>query len=421
MAKKKVIDLRVFLNLKPDVIIHSVEELSALVQQGKFSQEIYETLARGELEKWLGDKNGADRPDISVKAAQLSSKNLSAPEALQELKTLLKSSSVSSKQTQTAQAQPAAVSSAATPSQTDEKTAHTGTEAVKTPLSFLFSWGSYGEEKGQFNEPTGITVDSEGFVYVADTQNNRIQKFDKNGKFFQCWGEYGKANAQLGFPTGMATDSQGFLYVVEELNHRFQKFDVKGSFIFSHGMKGSRNGQFISPSGIAIDLQGFIYVSDKGNNRIQKYTLSGAFTKWKTESLDRAGLMLQVISLSRPSDITVDTPGNVYVLDTGNNRVLKFDKNGNFLLFWGGYGQKESQFSSPEGITVDSQGFVYVADTDNHRVQIFDSEGRMISRLGKPGSGDGEFNNPVDVAIDADSFIYVVDRGNHRIQKFQKR
>jgi hypothetical protein len=108
-------------------------------------------------------------------------------------------------------------------------------------------------------------------VYVADRDNHRIQKFDSDGKFITKWGTYGSEEGEFDSPTGIAVDSLGYVYVADRFNHRIQKFDSDGNFIAKWGIKGNGHGEFKSPSGVAVDSLGYVYVADRDNDRIQKF------------------------------------------------------------------------------------------------------------------------------------------------------
>jgi tripartite motif-containing protein 71 len=151
-----------------------------------------------------------------------------------------------------------------------------------TANGYLFKtkWGSYGTADGQFNSPTGVAVDSSGNVYVADNNNSRIQKFDSNDNFITKWGSYGDrsccsyglANGQFVYPYDIAVDSSGNVYVVDTYNYRIQKFDSSGTFITKWGSWGTGDGQFIHPIGVAVDSSENVYVTDSFNNRIQVFS-----------------------------------------------------------------------------------------------------------------------------------------------------
>ena len=98
-----------------------------------------------------------------------------------------------------------------------------------------------------FNHPSGIAVDSSGNVYLADTDNHRIQKFSSNGQFVTRWGSQGSGDGQFGSPQGIALDSSGNVYIADEWNHRIQKFSSNGQFIAKWGSNGSGDGQFNWP------------------------------------------------------------------------------------------------------------------------------------------------------------------------------
>ena len=86
----------------------------------------------------------------------------------------------------------------------------------------LQKWGSYGSENGQFNNPTGITVDSSGNFYIADQYNNRIQKFDSSGNFITKWGSLGSEDGQFNYPSCVAVDSSGNFYITDTIIIEFK-------------------------------------------------------------------------------------------------------------------------------------------------------------------------------------------------------
>ncbi len=296
-------------------------------------------------------------------------------------------------------------------------------------------WGKPGRgasllHGGEFMAPMyGLAVDQQGCLFVVDNGNNRVQKFDNNGSFILLWGSFGSANANFHNPTGIACDAKGDVYVVDTNNHRIQKFDGKlGSYLMKFGSRGNGEGQFSSPWGIAVDrVRGYIYVVDSANFRIQKFDLNGEYImSWGSfGSNDGQFYFARGIAVD-PAD------GAVYVVDMGNHRVQKFDTSTNVLpqliTKWGGglgpghasspQAQEAGQLRSPWGIAVDSRGDVYVTDTGNHRVQKFDREGNFITQWGGFGTGDGQFNFPYGIAVDAKGSVFVVDSGNMRVQQF---
>jgi DNA-binding beta-propeller fold protein YncE len=91
-------------------------------------------------------------------------------------------------------------------------------------------WGSWGPEDGHFNDPFGVAVDGDGYVYVADTYNHRVQKFNSTGGFITKWGGPGSINGTFQFADDIAVDGDGFVYVADRMNHRIQKFTSDGTF-----------------------------------------------------------------------------------------------------------------------------------------------------------------------------------------------
>ena len=128
--------------------------------------------------------------------------------------------------------------------------------------TFLAKWGSKGSDDGQFNNPRGVAVDSSGNVYVADSNNYRIEKFDSNGTFLAKWGSNGSGDGQFKYPDGVAVDSSGNVYVADTNNYRIEKFDSNGTFLTKWGSIGSGDGQFKDPYGVAVDSSGNVYVAD---------------------------------------------------------------------------------------------------------------------------------------------------------------
>ena len=134
--------------------------------------------------------------------------------------------------------------------------------------TFLTTWGSSGTGNGQFNGPGGIKVDGSGNVFVADTENNRIQKFDNAGTFLTTWRT---GTEPLVGPDSIAVDGSGNVFVTEFFTNRIEKFDNAGTFLTTWGSVGTGNGQFEVPLGVAVDGSGNVFVAEFGNNRIQKF------------------------------------------------------------------------------------------------------------------------------------------------------
>jgi uncharacterized repeat protein (TIGR01451 family) len=280
--------------------------------------------------------------------------------------------------------------------------------------TFVTKWGSGGAGPGLFSSPWGIATDSSGNVYVADTLNDRIQKFDNNGTYLLQWGSGGAGNGTFYSPYGVAVDSLGNVYVADTSNNLIQKFNSSGTYITQWGGGGAGHGLFSGPYGVAVDSLGNVYVADTFNELIQKFDNNGTFlTQWG------GGVGAGNGQFNGPYGVAADSFGNVYVADTFNNRIQKFDSNGNYIIQWGsGPSPANGQFYSPYGVAVDSLGNVYIADTSNNRIQKFYANGNYITQWGSLGPADGKFYNPHGVAVDLSCHVFVADTDRQRIQKF---
>ncbi len=177
------------------------------------------------------------------------------------------------------------------------------------------------------------------------------------------FGTNGSGDGQFSFPMGVAVDSVGNIFVADSYNHRIQKFDSNGGFLAKWGALGNGNGQFIYPTGIGFDTANNIYVAERTNHRVQKFDNDGVYiTQWNVSGPD-AG------QVGAPWGLAVDGYDNVYVADHTSHLIQKFASDGTLLIRWGSEGSGDGQFSSPRGVAADSLGQVFVADTGNHRIQ----------------------------------------------------
>ncbi|MBN1384796.1 MAG: 6-bladed beta-propeller [Elusimicrobia bacterium] len=282
-------------------------------------------------------------------------------------------------------------------------------------ISYIMTLGKSGKDKGQFDRPKFIAVDKDGFIYAGDTGNNRIQKFDSNGKFIREWNSAGEGESLTGI-FGLAVADNGNVYVTSR--HNIIKYDANGRFLKKWGNIGTQGGGNFNnwANGIAIDNDGNVYVGDPNNSRIQKFDADGNFlTAWGSRGDKKE-------QFNMPYGITADGNGNIYVADTFNHRIQKFNSNGKFVSELGNRGKEVGQFVQPYGLAVDGNGNVYVTDSMNDRVQKFDSKGNFISQWGILGAKDGRLNFPCGIAVHTDKkssrkYIYVADCNNNRIYK----
>lgn len=231
---------------------------------------------------------------------------------------------------------------------------------------FLRKWGTSGSTNGSFNSPTDISVDgNSSYVYVADTGNHRIQKFSTDGKFILSFGTYGSADGLFNSPAGIFAN--GGILISDTLNHRIHRFQSNGIRTNQWGSFGTDNDKFNTPLGLVnVPGTGYVYIADKLNHRIQKFDSGRTFIKnWgQYGALDG--------QFKSPTDVSSDSLGFIYVVDQNNHRIQKFDKEGNFIGKFGSFGSNNGQFKFPQYLAVDSAGRnIYVSDTGNNRIQKF--------------------------------------------------
>jgi DNA-binding beta-propeller fold protein YncE len=141
--------------------------------------------------------------------------------------------------------------------------------------NYLQQWGQKGYEIGMLNNPTGISCDINGNIFILDSYNSRVQVFDHEGNFISCWGKYGSMPGELNCPQGIAIDKNDVVYIADTYNNRIQTFTKEGRFISSIGKYGNTGGEFWLPCGIAIDKKAaMLYVADSMNDRILVITIS---------------------------------------------------------------------------------------------------------------------------------------------------
>jgi uncharacterized protein (DUF2147 family) len=321
-------------------------------------------------------------------------------------------------------------------------------------------FGTGGSLGGELSTPLGVAVDDSGNVYVAEANNQRIQKFDSDGTWERAWGKDVVTGGGTGFEIcTVAADCKA-------------------------GVGGGLGGELSQPQDVAVDDGGNVYVADGGATRIQKFDSNGTWERaWGKDVVNGGGTGFEICTVATnckvgdlngelggefrgPHGVAVDDAGDVYVGDEIRQRIQKFDSDGNWERAWGkdvvtgggtGFevctvaancksgveGGLGGEFNNPRRLAVDGAGDVYVGDVENQRIQKFDSDGTWDRAWGKDvvtggGTGfeictvaadckqgemtgglGGEFVNPIGVAADGAGDIYVADRDNMRIQKFE--
>ncbi len=268
------------------------------------------------------------------------------------------------------------------------------------------------EEKEELRKPYGITTDSRGRIYTADTQLKVVFVIDPAAKVVER--REGTSRAPMVMPAGVAVDSEDRLFVSDAQLHSITCFSPAGEAIARFGMASLGR-----PGGIAIDNQrNRLYVADAKESRIAVFDtrtfqfLSFLGTPGKPGKPEKG-------SLASPTNLAVDRQGNIYVADTLDYRVEIFDPSGKFVRTFGAQGDRPGEFIRPKGIAVDSEGHVYVADAEFNNFQVLSPEGQPLLAVGVLGSAPGEFALIAGLHIDSRDRIYTTEMYVGRIQVFQ--
>jgi DNA-binding beta-propeller fold protein YncE len=241
-------------------------------------------------------------------------------------------------------------------------------------------------EYAELGKPYGVTM-HEGKLFICDTRNGAVVIFDLAARATEVMGS--NEAAQLKKPVNIAIDADGTRYVVDALHRRVMVYDRNNVYVRSIGDPNAWK-----PTDAAV-FGRRLYVTDILNAQVVV--------------LDReSGAELQRISrkgsgqgeLFLPTNVEVDRHGNVYVSDTGNFRVLKFDRKGRLVRQFGELGRTLGRFARPKGIAIDRDDRLYVVDSAFENVQIFDQDGNLLLYFGAAGNGQGALNIPAKVEID---------------------
>ncbi|HZU12232.1 MAG TPA: NHL repeat-containing protein, partial [Chloroflexota bacterium] len=231
--------------------------------------------------------------------------------------------------------------------------------------------------------PLDVTTDPEGHVFVLDSQAaGKIQEFSSSGALLEAWNI-----PSVHQYAGIAADSTGRVYLAD--GRHVQVYSTAGKLLSRWGGGGTAPGQLAAPAGIAAGPQGNVFVADTGNNRVQKFSTNGrVIAVWSRP-------------FRRPAGIAVDGGGNILVADTGNNRLLELSPAGHIVAAWTTAGGVP--FSAPRGVAVGRNETIYLADTGNHRILRLAPQAATFVTL----FPTGPWVKPVSLAVDREGRVYV--------------
>lgn len=305
----------------------------------------------------------------------------------------------------------------------------------------------------------GLAVDANGDLYIADSQNNRIRKVTASTGVITTVAGNGAADysgdgnvatgAALNGPSGVAVDTNGNLYIADTQNNRIRKVTVSTGVITTVAGNGTAGysgddtlaagAELNGPGGVAVDASGNLYIADFQNNRIRKVTAStGVITTVAgngTAGYSGDGEKAIDTKLNGPQNVVVDKFGNLYVADRLNNRIREVGLGGEITTVAGtgeaGYSGDNEQantakISGPTGLAIDASGNLLFADAGNVRIRkvvIFTGIITTVAGNGTAGfAGDdgsatsAELNKANSIATDSKGNIYIGDDWNNRVR-----
>lgn len=280
-----------------------------------------------------------------------------------------------------------------------------------------------GSGRGQFNEPRGIVVAADtGTTYVVDSGNVRVERFDELGQFVGSWsaqdGGVAFARSDAGGPTGITVSPDGqLIYVCDTWNHRVVVLDQTGRMVREIGSYADTNdsadpsvepGFFFGPRDIAV-ADDEIYVVDTGNERVQVFGLDGTFKR------AFGGFGSEPGQLIEPVGIALGQDGRVYVADSGNGRIAVFAADGTPLEQWPVESWADHKYFEPY-LTFDQEGNLYATSSATGSVEVFDPTGAQIDSIQQVGSESLEA--PYGITTAPDGSILITDAGRNAVLRY---
>lgn len=270
--------------------------------------------------------------------------------------------------------------------------------------------GSRGREPGQFFRPRAVTVDATGDLFVVD-RSGWVQRLSADGAPEERWRLPAWDN---GTPTGIQLDDEGNVWLADTHCGRILVYSRDGELLRMFGEAGDAPGQMIFPTDVALDGRGFVYVTEYGVRvRILKFTVAGEFVEEWSPIDEETGEQL----LMRPMAVVWDEANNnLLVADSCHHRLIRFSTAGEVLQIIGHEGTEPGEFRYPYDVALTPNGEILVCEYGNARVQRLASDGSPLAVWGSEGRRPGELWCPWGVTMRSDGATVVADTENHRLQ-----
>lgn len=233
---------------------------------------------------------------------------------------------------------------------------------------FMFRFAEYGTGKGKLLNPESLAIAADGDIIIADTGNHRVQVFNAQGRYLYQIGNSGDQAGQFGEPTLVALDNDGYIYVADISTRVISKFSPKGVYFDSMPLEGR-------PADMAFDIQNHMYVLYPKEGKIVKRHIEDGMPQMIEFDWEGRDYIADTARLA------VDARGDIYLIDSWTDSIVKIDQEQNLLLSFGSKGIGRGQFDHPLGIITDDHGKVFIADAKNKRVQIIEVNGSQKAML----------------------------------------
>ena len=287
-----------------------------------------------------------------------------------------------------------------------------------------------GAEPGQFRDPIGVAIGSDGVVAVVDSGNARVQRFDSVGALLGTWGEeangvsFTRTDSGLG-PTGITIADDGTTWVADTWGHRIVALDATGAVLQAIGGEtvdvgddparvDDEGGRFFGPRDVAVTVDA-IYVTDTGNERVQRFTRDGVFVDaW-------GGYGSAADQLIEPVGIAIGPDGLVYVADSGNARITVYTPDGEPAAQW-----PVAAWPAPDPtglrpafqpyLAFDAEGNLYATASNAGQVLVLNREGTLIEAI--TAAGSERLAQPIGVAVAPDGTVQITDIGRDAVLQY---
>jgi trimeric autotransporter adhesin len=318
----------------------------------------------------------------------------------------------------------------------------------------------------KLNAPADVAFDSAGNWYIADYTNCRIRKVAiatgnistvaGNGTCGYNSDGIAATSAELNGPNSVAIDSSGNIYIADYTNNRIRKVTISTSFIstvagtgtasYSGDGAAATSAALNTPSGVAVDSSGNIYIADRTNDRVRKVTISTGYISTVAGNGSSCGSptggcgdgsAATSANLTSPNSVALDSSGNIYIADSGDNRIREVTiSSGNISTVAGngtpgytgdGAAATSAEINGPNGAALDSSGNIYISDTQNRRIRVVNPGNGHISTLagngtqGATGNGgpaiSAELDDPKQITVDGLGNVYLADSTAEQIRQ----